>query len=344
MKPPKRLYKSDNACKLEEPAKKLRNVRQKPLEFQVRDPVMLKVSPQKGVIRFGKRGKLNPQYIRPFKILKKVGPVAYKLKLPKELSNIHNTFHFSNLKKRLSDESLFISMKEIRLDDKLNFVEEPVEIMDREVNQLRQSQLYGAIRNVNLNHQQGHLKALEMNLNFILTYSLFGFLLSFKKSLEDVPGPSISHSKIRRIMGNYFLRSTDFFKMYTPRAPPVEYGANKDPVNELVDALDDLDDENGVVEVEKDLSEDDGLKVQMLKAKYKWLAEQRRIRFHKMKEQENDMKSSYFSNSTHLKLAMEKYTTNKRKFDNVLRPPVDEDTYVKVLSIDTLKKKNNVLD
>ncbi|GJZ35300.1 hypothetical protein Tco_0581117 [Tanacetum coccineum] len=120
--------------------------------------------------------------------------------------------------------------------------------------------------------------------------------------------------------------------------------ANKDPVNELVDALDDLVDENGVVEVEKDLSEDDGLKVQKLEAENKRLAEQRRIRFHKMKEQENDMKSSYFSNSTHMKLALEKCGTNKRKFANVLRPPVEEDTYVKVLSIDTLKKQNNVLD
>ncbi|GJV82473.1 hypothetical protein Tco_1522371, partial [Tanacetum coccineum] len=115
------------------------NIRRKPLEFQVRDRVMLKVSPRKGVIRFGKQGKLNPQYIGPFKILKRVGPVAYKLELPEELSNVHNTFHFSNLKKCLSDESLIIPMKELLLDDKLNFVEEPIEIMDREVKQLRQS-------------------------------------------------------------------------------------------------------------------------------------------------------------------------------------------------------------
>ncbi|GJW56381.1 hypothetical protein Tco_0103112 [Tanacetum coccineum] len=117
------------------------NVRRRPLEFQVGDRVMLKVSPRKGVIRFEKRGKLNPRYIGPFKILKRVGPVAYKLKLPKELRNVHNTFHVSNLKKCLSDESLVIPMKELRLDDKLNFVEEPVEIMDREVKQLRQSHI-----------------------------------------------------------------------------------------------------------------------------------------------------------------------------------------------------------
>ncbi|GJY09447.1 putative reverse transcriptase domain-containing protein [Tanacetum coccineum] len=115
------------------------NIRRKPLEFQVGDRVMLKVSPHKGVIRFGKRGKLNPRYIRPFKILEQIGPVAYKLELPEELSNVHSTFHISNLKKCLSDESLDIPMKELRLDDKLNFVEEQVEIMDREVKKLKQS-------------------------------------------------------------------------------------------------------------------------------------------------------------------------------------------------------------
>ncbi|GJT15518.1 reverse transcriptase domain-containing protein [Tanacetum coccineum] len=117
------------------------NVRRKPLEFQVGDRVMLKVSPRKGVIRFGKRGKLNPWYIGPFKILKRVSPVAYTLELPEELSSVHSTFHVSNLKKCLSDESLVILMKELRLDDTLNFVEEPVEIMDREVKQLRQSRI-----------------------------------------------------------------------------------------------------------------------------------------------------------------------------------------------------------
>ncbi|GKF72812.1 hypothetical protein Tco_0208926 [Tanacetum coccineum] len=77
----------------------------------------------------------------PFKILERIGLVAYKLELPEELSNVYNTFHISNLKKCLSDESLVIPMKDLRLDDKLNFVEEPVEIMDREVKQLKQSRI-----------------------------------------------------------------------------------------------------------------------------------------------------------------------------------------------------------
>ncbi|GJS98141.1 phospholipase-like protein [Tanacetum coccineum] len=366
-------------------------------------------------------------------------------------------------------------------------------------------ELYGAIRNVNLNHKQEHLKALEINPNFVPTYSLSGFLLAFKiwilesscatgrwwyKCSEAIPrGCSWSKHFPLQSWENYgqlfpegkkpncdlypnkceaqsewFRRSTDFFKMYTPRAPPVEYGglfgsylkklslaktlrekggdadpvcqtsakgvslkdrvkameglctslmilpkeikslkahvykletiinvitkkqkrsdlkekdklnsvdkqcdigenfwsdedgellsftvspkqsAKNNAINELVDALDDLVDENVLVEAETDLSQDDGLKNQKLEAENKRLAEQRRLRFHKMKEEENSMKSGLLSNSTHMKLALEKCGTNKRRYVNVLRPPLEEDTDVKVLSIDRLKKQNNVLD
>ncbi|GJT37657.1 putative reverse transcriptase domain-containing protein [Tanacetum coccineum] len=117
------------------------DVRHKPMEFSVGDMVMLKVSPWKGVIRFGKCGKLSPRYVDPFKVIDRIGPVAYKLELPDELRGIHNTFHVSNLKKCLADENLTIPLEEIQLDDKLHFIEEPVEIMDREVKQLKQSRI-----------------------------------------------------------------------------------------------------------------------------------------------------------------------------------------------------------
>ncbi|GJY25474.1 putative reverse transcriptase domain-containing protein [Tanacetum coccineum] len=105
--------------------------RRKPLEFEIGDKVMLKVSPWKGVIRFGKQGKLNPRYIGPFKILAKVGTVAYRLEIPEQLSRVYSTFHVSNLKKCFVDDPLAIPLEEIQIDDKLNFIEEPVEIMMR---------------------------------------------------------------------------------------------------------------------------------------------------------------------------------------------------------------------
>ncbi|GJR49300.1 putative reverse transcriptase domain-containing protein [Tanacetum coccineum] len=106
------------------------DLKHKPMEFQVGDRVMLKISPWKGVVRFGKRGKLNPRYVGPFKVLEKVGSVVYKLELPQELSRVHNTFHVSNLKECYSDEPLAVLLEGIHIDDKLRFVEEPVDITE----------------------------------------------------------------------------------------------------------------------------------------------------------------------------------------------------------------------
>nr|GEV58986.1 putative reverse transcriptase domain-containing protein [Tanacetum cinerariifolium] len=115
------------------------DLKRKPMEFQVGDKVMLKVSPGKRVVRFGKRGKLNPRYVGPFKVLERFGDVAYKLDLPEELSRVYNTFHVSKLKKCHADESLAVSLDGLHVDDKLHFVEELVEIMDRKVKRLKRS-------------------------------------------------------------------------------------------------------------------------------------------------------------------------------------------------------------
>nr|GFC12384.1 putative reverse transcriptase domain-containing protein [Tanacetum cinerariifolium] len=115
------------------------DLKRKPMEFQVGGKVMPKVSPWKGVVRFGKKGKLNTRYVGPFKVLKRVGDVAYKLDLPEELSRVHNTFHMSNLKKCHADEPLVVPLNGLHFDDKLYFVKEPVEIMDRQVKRLKRS-------------------------------------------------------------------------------------------------------------------------------------------------------------------------------------------------------------
>ncbi|GKA11067.1 hypothetical protein Tco_0690500 [Tanacetum coccineum] len=127
--------------------------RRKPLEFSAGDYVLLKVSSWKGVVRFRKKGKLPPRFVRPFEIIEKVGPIAYMLDLPKELDGVYDTFHVSNLKKCLADPTLQVPLDEIRVDDKLNFMEEPMEILEREFKKLKRNRI--AIVKVRWNLKRG---------------------------------------------------------------------------------------------------------------------------------------------------------------------------------------------
>ncbi|GJW88742.1 putative reverse transcriptase domain-containing protein [Tanacetum coccineum] len=113
----------------------------KPLEFEEGKRLLLKVSPWKGAVRFRKKCNIAPRYVGQFEILKRIGSVAYRLRLPHELNGIHDTFHESNLKKCLADASLHVQLEKIRVDKTLYFVEEPVEIMDREVKKLKRSRI-----------------------------------------------------------------------------------------------------------------------------------------------------------------------------------------------------------
>nr|GEW72862.1 putative reverse transcriptase domain-containing protein [Tanacetum cinerariifolium] len=162
------------------------DVRRKPLEFQVGDKVMLKVSPWKGVIRFGKRGKLNPRCIGPFKIIAKVRTIAYRLELPEQLSRVYSTFHVSNLKKCLADEPLAIPLDEIQVEEKLHFIEEPVEIMDREVKRLKQSRI--PIVKVHWNSRRGHEFTWEREDQMQKKFKLLFGLRPLKNSFKDGRG------------------------------------------------------------------------------------------------------------------------------------------------------------
>ncbi|GJS19522.1 putative reverse transcriptase domain-containing protein [Tanacetum coccineum] len=115
--------------------------RRKPLEFSVGNYVLLKVSPWKCVVRFGKKRKLAPRFVGPFEIIEKVGPVANMLDLLEELDGVHDTFYMSNLKKCLADPTLQVPLDEIQVDARLNFVEEPMEILEKEFKKLKRSRI-----------------------------------------------------------------------------------------------------------------------------------------------------------------------------------------------------------
>nr|GEU59089.1 putative reverse transcriptase domain-containing protein [Tanacetum cinerariifolium] len=115
--------------------------------------VLLKVSPWKGVMLFGKKGKLAPRYVGPFKILERIDLVAYRLRLPEELHSTHDTFHVSNLKKCLADVNLHVPLDDIKVNKTLHFVEEPVKILDREIKKLKRRKI--ALVKVRWNSKRG---------------------------------------------------------------------------------------------------------------------------------------------------------------------------------------------
>ncbi|GJZ21822.1 putative reverse transcriptase domain-containing protein [Tanacetum coccineum] len=127
--------------------------RRKPLEFSVGDYVLLKVSLECCGYALGKKEKLAPRFVGPFEIIEKINHVAYILDLPEEFDGVHDMFHVSNLKKCLADPTLQVPLDEIQVDAKLNFVEEPVEILEKEFKKLKQSRI--AIFKVRWNSKRG---------------------------------------------------------------------------------------------------------------------------------------------------------------------------------------------
>ena len=117
------------------------DVRRRPLEFEVGDSVFLKVAPMKGVMRFGKKGKLSPRYVGPYRITRRVGKVAYELELPQEMSAIHNVFHVSMLKKHVPDVNQVIEPQTVQVQEDLSYENRPIQIIDREVKKLRNKEI-----------------------------------------------------------------------------------------------------------------------------------------------------------------------------------------------------------
>ena len=115
--------------------------RRRELEFAAGDHVFLKVSPTKGTMRFGLRGKLSPRYVGPFQILDRVGPVAYRVALPPALARVHNVFHVSMLKKCVRDPDQVVELEPLNLQEDLTYEEQPIKILDTKVKQLRQHQI-----------------------------------------------------------------------------------------------------------------------------------------------------------------------------------------------------------
>ena len=128
------------------------DVRRRNLEFEEGDPVFLKVAPMKGILRFRRKRKLSPRFIGPFKILERVGSVAYKLALPPSLSSVHDVFHVSMLRKYIADPTHVIDYKPLEIEENLSYQEKPIKILAREVKALRNRNI-GFVQVLWRNHQ-----------------------------------------------------------------------------------------------------------------------------------------------------------------------------------------------
>ena len=115
--------------------------RRREVTFNVGDKVFLKVAPMKGIMRFGKKGKLSPRYVGPFEILDRVGDVAYRLALPLSLSNVHNVFHVSMLRRYIPNPSHVLSYEPLELSQDVSYDEQPVDILDRKEKELRNKKI-----------------------------------------------------------------------------------------------------------------------------------------------------------------------------------------------------------
>jgi hypothetical protein len=111
--------------------------RRRPLEFEVGDRVFLKVSPMRGVMRFGKKGKLSPRFVGPFEITQRIGRLAYRISLPPDLNGTHNVFHMSMLKKYIANPNVIVEYEPLEIQEGLTYVEEPVRIVDKKEQVLR---------------------------------------------------------------------------------------------------------------------------------------------------------------------------------------------------------------
>ena len=111
------------------------------MNYEVGEKVFLKVSPWRGVLRFEKSGKLSPRYIGPYDVIEKVGPLAYRLKMPAELSRLQDVFHVSMLRRYRADPSHAIQEPEVEISENMSYIEEPVEILDRMVRKLRSKEI-----------------------------------------------------------------------------------------------------------------------------------------------------------------------------------------------------------